>query len=280
MDEFRRTSVSLGILDSVDDVVESQERRAVVAAEIDVLVARDVFKLTKREMLYILDPDNILGKDCGVETFKALRNAEIREFGQFRTQRLIEEAWDRFDTADAGIVFPIEAPSLGSLSDAAWTWPASVQLQDRLRYAAQHVLWQMDGVVDGARARFAIAGLAEPALLTPWLSDAERGHWVRLVGADAQPAAGVVRLRPAINGAWRSMFETLVTSGQLEERADGTWTRGQHFSSAGLQAASADAQRAAFAIRVAKDIDIATVTAAAAPEDQVIWARFGGGQSS
>ncbi|WP_339667733.1 hypothetical protein [uncultured Roseovarius sp.] len=46
-------------------------------------------------MLYILDPDNVLGKDCGVETFKALRNAEMREFNDFRTQRLIEEAWDR-----------------------------------------------------------------------------------------------------------------------------------------------------------------------------------------
>ena len=279
MEAFRRAAVDDEILTSINDIVEDPERRSIIAAEIDVLVARDVFKLTKEEMLYILDPDNILGKDCGVETFKALRNAEIREFGQFRTQRLIEEAWDRFDAADAGIVIPIEAPSLGSLSDAAWTWPASVQPQDRLRYAAQYVLWQMEGAFDGVRARFAIAGLAEPASLTPWLSDAERGHWVRLVGAEAQPAAGVVRLRPAINGAWRSMFETLVTSGQLEERADGTWMRGQHFSSAGLQAASADAQRAAFAIRVAKDIDIATVTAATAPEDQVIWARFGGGQS-
>ena len=47
------------------------------------------------EMRYILDPDNILGKDCGVEPFKALRNAELRAFGEFRTQRLIEEAWDR-----------------------------------------------------------------------------------------------------------------------------------------------------------------------------------------
>lgn len=95
MEEFRKIAVDLGILFSPGDVIENLDQRAVVAAEIDVLVARDVFRMQKDEMLYILDPDNILGKDCGVETFKALRNAELRAFGEFRTQRLIEEAWDR-----------------------------------------------------------------------------------------------------------------------------------------------------------------------------------------
>lgn len=95
MNAFRQQAFEAGILTSMDHIVEDSDQRAVIAAEIDVLVARDVFQLRKDEMLYILDPDNILGKDCGVETFKALRNAELREFKEFRTQRLIEEAWDR-----------------------------------------------------------------------------------------------------------------------------------------------------------------------------------------
>ena len=95
MQAFRQRAVEAGILATLDDVVDNPEQRAAIAAEIDVLVARDVFGLKKEEMLYILDPDNILGKDSGVETFKALRNAELREFKEFRTQRLIEEAWDR-----------------------------------------------------------------------------------------------------------------------------------------------------------------------------------------
>jgi len=95
MKNFRSQVVEIGILAQETDVIEDLDDRAVMTAEVDVLVARDVFQLTKDEMLYILDPDNILGKDCGVETFKALRNAEIREFGEFRTQRLIEEAWER-----------------------------------------------------------------------------------------------------------------------------------------------------------------------------------------
>ena len=95
MEEIRQQAIKAGILSRADDVIENPDERAVTASEIDVLVARDVYRLTKDEMLYILDPDNIMGKDCGVETFKALRNAEIRKFGEFRTQRLIKEAWER-----------------------------------------------------------------------------------------------------------------------------------------------------------------------------------------
>lgn len=95
MEAFREKAVQEGVLDSVDTVIEDPEHRAVLAAEIDALVAREVFQMKKEEMLYILDPKNILGKDCDVETFKALRNAELRAFDEFRTQRLIEEAWDR-----------------------------------------------------------------------------------------------------------------------------------------------------------------------------------------
>ena len=92
---FREMALEEGILASVDHVIEDPARRALIAAEIDVLVARDVYGLTKEEMLYILDPANILGESCGFETFKALRNRELREFNEFRTQRLIEDAWDR-----------------------------------------------------------------------------------------------------------------------------------------------------------------------------------------
>ncbi len=95
MEAFRAEAVKAGILEAPDAIIEAPDQRAVIAAEIDVLVARDVFGQSKQEMLYILNPDNILGPDCGVETFKALRNAELREFKEFRSQRFIEDAWDR-----------------------------------------------------------------------------------------------------------------------------------------------------------------------------------------
>ena len=100
MKTFREAAVEASVLLSVGDVVEDPDYRALLAAEIDVLVARDVYGLTKEEMRYILDPSNILGEECEIETFRALRNREMREFGEYRTERLILDAWDlRFETS-------------------------------------------------------------------------------------------------------------------------------------------------------------------------------------
>jgi hypothetical protein len=37
-----------------------------------------------------------MGPDYPSETFRVLKNNEIRQFGEYRTQRLVLEAWDRF----------------------------------------------------------------------------------------------------------------------------------------------------------------------------------------
>jgi len=253
----------------------NEDRRAQLRAELDVLFARK-YGLTEEDLQYVLDPAKAKGAGYPSETFRVLKEKEIRLYGEYRTERLVLEAWQQRPS-----VLPVfvELPPLEDLPNGAWTWPTSVQPRDRLRYAAQYALWQMDPASDGARARFVIASLAEPALLTSLLTANDRDQWIRLVGPEAEPAQGAVRLRPAINAAWRSMFETLLTSGQLDERNDGTWARGQHFNSAGLQAASADAQRTAFAIRAVRNMDISSLTAASAPEDNVIWARFGSGHS-
>ena len=77
------------------DPVEDPDTRAHLMAEIEVLVAREVYGLTRDDLRYVLDPANLLGPNCGVETFKVLRNREDRAFGEYRTQRLVLEAWDR-----------------------------------------------------------------------------------------------------------------------------------------------------------------------------------------
>jgi len=58
---------------------------------------------------------------------------------------------------------------------------------------------------------------------------------------------------------------------------DGAWVQGQHFNTAGLEANSTHAQRAAFAMRAVRDMEIGKLTAAVAQEDNVIWVRFGHG---
>ncbi|MED5548461.1 MAG: hypothetical protein VX529_03800 [Pseudomonadota bacterium] len=113
--------------------------------------------------------------------------------------------------------------------------------------------------------------------MTPLLSQEDRAHWIRLVGAEARPVQGVTRLRPPINAAWRTAFGTLISSGQLEESDGGDWIRGRHFDPAGLRAESADAQRAAFALQMIRRLGQDRIAAAVAQEDNIVWARFGHG---
>ena len=63
-------------------------------AELDAFYAH-IYGLTRDELRYILDPADVLGPDYLSETYRVLKNNEIRQFGEYRTQRLVLEAWDR-----------------------------------------------------------------------------------------------------------------------------------------------------------------------------------------
>jgi len=69
------------------------ERRAQLRAELDAYYAR-LYGLTCDELRYILDPADVMGEDYPSETFRVLKNNEMREFGEYRTRRLVLEAWD------------------------------------------------------------------------------------------------------------------------------------------------------------------------------------------
>jgi N-6 DNA Methylase len=70
------------------------ERRAQLRAELDAYYAY-LYGLTRDELRYILDPADIHGPDFPSETFRVLKNNEIKQFGEYRTQRLVLEAWDQ-----------------------------------------------------------------------------------------------------------------------------------------------------------------------------------------
>lgn len=70
------------------------ERRAELRAELDAHYAR-LYGLTRDELRYILDPADVMGPDYPSETFRVLKNNELREFGEYRTQRLVLAAWDQ-----------------------------------------------------------------------------------------------------------------------------------------------------------------------------------------
>jgi hypothetical protein len=54
-----------------------------------------LYGLTRDELRYILDPADVYGPDFPGETFRVLKEKEIRSFGEYRTRRLVLEAWDR-----------------------------------------------------------------------------------------------------------------------------------------------------------------------------------------
>ena len=71
-----------------------ENRRAFLRAELDAYYAK-LYGLTRDEIRYILDPKDVYGPDFPGETFRVLKEKEEREFGEYRTSRLILEAWDR-----------------------------------------------------------------------------------------------------------------------------------------------------------------------------------------
>ena len=71
----------------------NEQRRAILRAELDAYYAK-LYGLTRDELRYILDPSDVYGPDFPSETFRVLKNSETKEYGEYRTQRLVLAAWD------------------------------------------------------------------------------------------------------------------------------------------------------------------------------------------
>lgn len=73
-------------------------RRAQINAELDAYYAR-LYGLSLRDLGFILDPDSV-APGYPSETFSVLKRSEIREFGEYRTQRLVLEAWNKLEKGE------------------------------------------------------------------------------------------------------------------------------------------------------------------------------------
>ena len=98
-----------------------EDRRAVLRAELDAYYAR-LYGLTRKQLRYILDPADLTEREledildpreevadpldpAGYatraastfpgETFRVLKEKEIRQYGEYRTRRLVLEAWEK-----------------------------------------------------------------------------------------------------------------------------------------------------------------------------------------
>jgi len=71
-----------------------EKRRGILRAELDAYYAH-LYGLSRDDLRYILDPEDVMGPDYPGETFRVLKKKEIKKYGEYRTQRLVLESWDR-----------------------------------------------------------------------------------------------------------------------------------------------------------------------------------------
>ncbi len=73
-----------------------EDRRAQLRAELDAYYAR-LYGLSRDELRYVLDPQEVYGSDFPGETFRVLKEKELKAYGEFRTRRLVLEKWDEME---------------------------------------------------------------------------------------------------------------------------------------------------------------------------------------
>jgi len=74
------------------------EGRGAIQAEVDAFYAR-LYGLDRRELEFILDPESVTPGYPSM-TFPVLKRTEVRQFGEFRTRRLILDAWDKLESGE------------------------------------------------------------------------------------------------------------------------------------------------------------------------------------
>jgi hypothetical protein len=68
--------------------------RETAKAQIEAIYACRILGVDREQLQFVLDPKSLSDDYSEYETFGALERSELREFGEYRTFRLILEAWD------------------------------------------------------------------------------------------------------------------------------------------------------------------------------------------
>lgn len=157
------------------------DRRATLRAELDAYYAK-LYGLTEEELRYILDPADVMGDDYPSETFRVLKNKELKEFGEYRTQRLVLEAWGRLEQASPAIIPQAQParPSTPFRTYAVGYTPAT-EAEDWLAGLVCDILLQT-GTCDDVRLRQILLTdlpdhIPHRELLSEWLKPIKNERW-------------------------------------------------------------------------------------------------------
>lgn len=247
-----------------------EDRRALLRADLDAFYAR-AYGLTRDELRYILDPADVKGPDYPSETFRVLKEKEIRQHGEYRTRRLVLSAWDRMEVdgtfvnlglgADqiAASASAVHKPPLATLPNGAWMRAA--QQPNDAGAALTAILKAIAGPAPSRTIRFAAAMTLEPHLLTQLLPEARAQEWRRLVGQESEPRTGnVLGFVARTNQGWAAAVSNHRGNGRLiENLSAGTWAPGPGLDA--FDTAGWPDGRAGFVLEALAALDLnATVT--------------------
>ena len=234
-----------------------EDRRALLRADLDAWYAR-AYGLSCDELRYILDPADVKGEDYPSETFRVLKNNEIKKFGEYRTRRLVLAAWDRLEQTEVAEAAPpaILAPGpLSMLPNRAWAMPSYSTVSVQLQLAA--MLKALPCPTSADRVRLAALYALHPRYLTPYLSDTARKEWQRLVpdGGSASTPGNIIHFVPRVSIEWRDAYTQLRgMQALIEDSKNGTWAPGpaaQQFLTEGWPDG-----RAGFVLKAMEGMDI------------------------
>lgn len=261
-----------------------EDRRAHLRAELDAFYARK-YGLTRAELRYILDPEDAMGPGYPSETFRVLKKNEIARFGEFRTARLVLNAWDRMErgeirdatstvTASTGQIAAARPPvpiDLATLPDGAWARPEEsvTALAAQTQLAA--LIKGLSGPTSAAKIRLAALFALEPRYLTHRLQGADRTTWRRLVGRAADPITGAVALAPRMNAAWRDAVTQLIGMDAITlDSVTQTWAPGPRIS--GRFTEGWPDGRAAFVLQALKSLSM-NEAETELPAEELSWVQ-------
>lgn len=194
------------------------ERRAQLRAELDAYYAH-LYGLTRDELRYILDPADVMGDDYPSQTFRVLREGEIRSFGEYRTRRMVLDAWDRQNATPSQ-----HAPVIPS-APSQYSEQGVIRNAEEARFAGL-IVALVEHMSDGCSVTELQSLIAWSAAATQHLEPADGQLLVSLMGAHgASKAAQLLdRVRPIVQRLEAASVLVRQTRGAESsfKRGDGT----------------------------------------------------------
>ena len=207
------------------------ERRAQLRAELDACYAR-LYGLTRDELRYLLDPSEVIGADYPSETFRVLKDKEIRQHGEYRTQRLVLAAWDALEAAEQHAI-PVVRRTAPRQEYAANQMPASFA-EECLAGLVCDLILEAGTLDDDRLERILTTALPDDVehadVLVDWLAPVGGGRLPQMLNW-LRAALGVPRTSPLAiadptriadlfgDARTRSLAHALVTARRMREAA-------------------------------------------------------------